>query len=84
MITAEICNTSNKNLIINLWSAVLKSAVEDLHSDNKVEQYWAREWIKSEDVEFPSFIAICTILNLDPEKVSKIIRRKENKNECMG
>lgn len=67
----KIINLNNP--IINLWSAVIKIAVEDLHCKDRSLQYYARQWFKCNDTEFPAFIALCEMLDLNYETIRVIL-----------
>ncbi len=65
------------NPCINLWIAVLVRAIKDLHSKDRIVRQDAKEWIDSNNTSFCSFISVCKILDLDPEKV-----RDKNITNC--
>ena len=58
----------------NLWIAVLKQAIEDLN-DNKGYHRWAKQWIDDDNKDLPGFLAICELLELNPD----ILREKLKK-----
>jgi len=58
----------------NLWSAVLKQAIEDV-TKSPVEAFSERDlsWFEDECDEIGSFQWICCMLNLHPESIKKFI-----------
>ena len=58
----------------NLWSAVLKQAIKDAseyHCGFFAER--ALSWFEDESKEIGSFQWICSILNLNPESIKRVI-----------
>ena len=60
----------------NLWSAVLKQAIKDVSKYNG-EFFVERtlSWFEDESEEVGSFRWICSILNLNPESIKRIVIR---------
>ena len=56
-----------------LWHAVLKQAIKDARWDMT-----ARTWLCSKDQGTGSFLWICTLLDLSPESIRRLIARKYN------
>ena len=56
-----------------LWHAVLKQAIKDARWD-----VTARTWFCSKDQETGSFLWICTLLDLNPESIRRLLVNKYN------
>ena len=56
-----------------LWHAVLKQAIKDARWD-----VTARTWFCSNNQETGSFLWICTLLDLSPGPIRRLIARKYN------
>ena len=41
----------------------------------------AKQWIFSDDQEFPSFLAICGYIDLDPDAVREKVMEREEEDE---
>ena len=55
----------------HLFLAVLQQAIKDLNDDKAALD--ANAWFNSADQDLPSFIAICDLLNVDPNITRKRI-----------
>lgn len=54
----------------NIWAGVIQRAVFDYRQKQSVQDRAdAQEWLFSDDREFPSFLAICDELDLDPDAI---------------
>lgn len=63
-----------------VWTHVLTKAVEDFKNGRKAQSEKslrayrdAERWIWSDDEEFPSFISICEVLELNPNRVRRAL-----------
>jgi hypothetical protein len=64
-----------------LWMHVLRKAVEDFkhgrtarREESRLAYRDAERWIWSDGEEFPSFVSICEILDLSPDRVRRALR----------
>ena len=71
----------NNESYLNLWSAVLNQAIEDIfefHGSVFAER--TLSWFEDECEEVGSFHWICRILNLNPESIRKFIYQMIREN----
>lgn len=63
----------------DLWAAVLEQAIQDVFDRDVTEKRDAKRWIKSDDPDFPSFVSVCILLDLDPGKVRRRVLTADKK-----
>jgi len=62
-----------------LWQAVLEQAIRDDRWD-----VTARAWFCSKDQETGSFVWICTVLDLSPEFIQRLLVNRHNDGAICG